>query len=234
MRGMSGPVVGALRAAGATGALRATGATGALRATGATGALRMAGAVAALTGVALLFVSEHGTPDTFVYFTTQSNLLVGCCFLWGALAALLPRGAATGPPSVLRGAVTLYILVTFLVFHLVLANPASGFSADAVQFGSVQNVLLHTVTPLLALLDWVLVDAGRPRLRWAALWLAYPVAYLVFALVRGARVHRYPYPFLDVESLGYRGVGTVAAVLFVVFWLLGLLVIAAGRLGRRR
>ena len=46
-------------------------------------------------------------------------------------------------------------------------------------------------------------------------------------------MHRYPYPFLDVGSLGYAGVGIVAAVLCLVFWLLGLLVVAVGRLGRR-
>src|SRR5204863_9583273 len=157
-------------------------------------------AAVALTGVALLFVVEHRGPGEFVYFTTQSNTLVGCCFLWAALAPWLPGRAAGGPPVVLRGAVTLYVLVTFLVFHLVLANPASGFGDGSAHVGSVQNVLLHTVTPLLALLDWALLVVVRPRWRWAVLWLSYPLAYLGFALVRGLIVHRYPYPFLDVTS----------------------------------
>jgi hypothetical protein len=191
---------------------------------------RAVGAVAALTGVVLLFVVEHGGPDQFVYFTTQSNTLVGLCFLWGALAGWLSPGAAAGPSRVLRGAVTLYILVTFLVFHLVLANPSSGFGDGSVHFGSVQNVLLHTVTPLLALVDWVLVNDERPRWRWATVWLSYPLAYLAFVLLRGAIVHRYPYPFLDVGSLGYGGVAVVALGLLVVFCLLGLLVVAIGRL----
>jgi len=190
-------------------------------------------AAAAFTGVAMLFLVEHRGPDEFVYFTTQSNTLAGCCFLWAAVAPWLPRRAAGGPAAVLGGAVTLYVMVTFLVFHLILANPASGFSDGSVQFGPVQNVLLHTVTPLLALLDWLLVGVERPRWRWAAAWLTYPLAYLVFTLARGALVHRYPYPFLDVGPLGYAGVGIVAAVLCLVFWLLGLLVVAVGRLGRR-
>jgi hypothetical protein len=196
-------------------------------------AFRAASAGAALTGVALLFLVEHRGADAFVYFTTQSNTLVGCCFAWAALDPWLPRRAAPRPGAFLRGAVTLYVMVTFLVFHLVLANPASGFSEGAPQFGPVQNVLLHTVTPLLALLDWLLVGIQWPRWRWALMWLAYPLAYLGFALVRGVFVHRYPYPFLDVKSLGYGGVGAVASALCVVFWLLGLLVVAVGRLGRR-
>ena len=173
-------------------------------------------AAAAFTGVAMLFLVEHRGPDEFVYFTTQSNTLAGCCFLWAAVAPWLPRRAAGGPAAVLGGAVTLYVMVTFLVFHLILANPASGFSDGSVQFGPVQNVLLHTVTPLLALLDWLLVGVERPRWRWAAAWLTYPLAYLVFTL-----------------ALGYADVGIVAAVLCLVFWLLGLLVVAVGRLGRR-
>src|SRR5262245_31920628 len=165
-------------------------------------AFKGVGAVSAFTGVAMLFLVEHRGPDEFVYFTVQSNLLVGFCFLWATLARLLPRHMAE-PQAFLRGAVTLYVLVTFLVFHLVLANPASGFGDGSVQLGPVQNVLLHTVTPLLALLDWLLVGVEWPRWRWAAVWLIYPVAYLLFVLVRGVIVHGYPYPFLDVTSLGY-------------------------------
>src|SRR5690242_3729935 len=147
-------------------------------------AFKAIGAVAALTGVAMLFLVEHRGPDEFVYFTTQSNTLVGCCFLWAALAPWLPGRASGGPSPFLRGAVTLYVMVTFLVFHLVLANPASGFSDGSAHFGPIQNILLHTVTPLLALLDWVVVGVWWPRWRWAALWLSYPLGYLGFALVR--------------------------------------------------
>jgi hypothetical protein len=189
---------------------------------------RAVAAAIALTGVAMLFVIEHGGPGEFVMFTTQSNTLVGCCFLWGALAHYWRT-----PPVLVRGAVTLYIMITFLVFHLVLANPSSGFSDGSVHVGSTQNILLHTVTPLLALADWLLIRAERPRWRWAALWLAYPLAYLAFVLVRGVLVHRYPYPFLDVASIGYGGVAEVSVVLLIVFWLLGLGVVGAGRLGRR-
>jgi hypothetical protein len=38
-------------------------------------AYRLVAAALALTGVALLFVVEHGGPGEFVYFTTQGNVL---------------------------------------------------------------------------------------------------------------------------------------------------------------
>jgi hypothetical protein len=189
-------------------------------------AVRAVAAAVAFTGVVLLFTREHGGPGEFVFFTTQSNLLVGAYFLWGALSPWLLRNP---PPAVLGGAVTLYIVVTFLIFHLVLANPASGFSDGSVQFGPVQNILLHTVTPVLALADWLALRTVRPRFGWAAWWLAYPLGYLAFVLVRGPIVGSYPYPFLDVKANGYLSVAIVSVVLLVVFWLLGLALVAAGR-----
>lgn len=189
---------------------------------------RAVAAVIAFAGVILLLARGHDAAGQFVYFTTQSNVLAGLCFLAGALTPWLRRLA---PPDVVRGAVTLYIMVTFLVFHLMLANPASGFGNGAEQFGSLQNVVVHTVTPLLALLDWVLIRNGRLKWRWAAAWLAYPLGYLAFALIRGAIVDKYPYPFLDVRSIGYDGVTIVSLALFAAFWLLGLIVVLLG--GRR-
>src|SRR2546430_10037279 len=111
-----------------------------------------------------------------------------------------------GPTSVVRGAVTLYILVAFLVFHLVLAIPASGFSDGSVHFGTVQNTLLHTVTPLFAVLDWLLIRSDRSPWRWAATaWLGYPLAYPPVLLLRGAVGHEYPHPFLDLACLRHGG-----------------------------
>jgi hypothetical protein len=193
--------------------------------------LRAVAAVAAFTGVVLLFTREHGGGDELVWFTTQSNLLVGCYFGWAALSPWLLRKQ---PPAVVAGAVTLCILMTFLIFHLVLANPSSGFSDGSVQFGSVQNVLLHTVTPVLALLDWLLLRTARSQSRWAAWWLLYPLAYLAFVLVRGAIVGRYPYPFLDVKADGYLAVGITSVILLVVFWLFGLLLVVVGRVHTRQ
>jgi hypothetical protein len=47
---------------------------------------------------------------------------------------------------------------------------------------AVANQLLHTVTPLGALLDWLLRPLpGGLRTRDAALWLLCPLAYLIFA-----------------------------------------------------
>ncbi len=59
------------------------------------------------------------------------------------------------------------------------------------------------------------MDTG---VRVVGLSLLYPLAWLVFTLVRGPISDFYPYPFLDVRVLGYPAVllnCVVVAVLFV-------------------
>jgi hypothetical protein len=90
----------------------------------------------------------------------------------------------------------------------------------------------------MVVLDWLLFDAHTP-LRWrnALLWVSYPLAYLAFVLVRGLVVKgpfqypylHYPYPFLDVDHLGYGGVLQNVLIYGIAFWLLGLVFVAINR-----
>jgi len=59
-------------------------------------------------------------------------------------------------------------------------------------------------------------------------WLLYPLAYLVYTLIRGAQVDWYPYPFLDVSRHGYGGVLLNCAVMLVGFVAAAWAFVAAG------
>ncbi|MCX2182217.1 Pr6Pr family membrane protein [Streptomyces sp. SKN60] len=193
-------------------------------------------ALAAATGIVIECV--EGSPlVVFSFFTIWSNTAVAAVLGLGAVRAWrrLP------PPAPLwTGGVLLCISVVGLVFHLVLDNPASPFNqaAEIARLSgprAVANQLLHTVTPLGVLLDWLLLTPpGTLRRRHAAQWLAAPAAYLLFALTRGALLPpdtptRYTYPFLDVTAHGYAGVLTNALVLALAFYALGLALVTADR-----
>ena len=60
-------------------------------------------------------------------------------------------------------------------------------------------------------------------------WLIYPAVYLVYILARGAISAVYPYPFVDVSLLGYRGVLVNTVVFTLIFVGLGLLAVAFTR-----
>lgn len=186
--------------------------------------------VAALVGLTYTWVALASPLHPLVLFTVQSNLiLVG---YYGR------RVVSRRPPSaVVKGAVTLYLVITGLVWHFLRMRGANPF--DHLGGLALGNFLLHYVTPVMAVIDWLAFDRRtRPGWAAAALWLIYPLAYLAFALIRGALLppgawKRYPYPFLDVDHYGYGGVSLIAAALAVSFLLLGCGLIALRRLADR-
>ncbi|MER6446262.1 Pr6Pr family membrane protein [Streptomyces venezuelae] len=191
---------------------------------------------AAVVGVAI-DCAYGSVPVVLSYFTIWTNLLVAVVL--GLSAARTWRRRPDVAP-LYRGGVLLFILITGLVFHLVLANPSSPFNvvADLARLTgarAVANQLLHTVTPAGALLDFLLLTAPRTlRPRHAALWLAYPLVYVTFALLRGALLapgtaRRYPYPFVDAARYGYAQLIVNALVLGAAFYALGLALVTVDR-----
>lgn len=149
--------------------------------------------------------------NLFAYFTVQSNLLVAA----SALLTALQPDVDTLLRRVLRLTALVAITVTGLVYHAVLSglvelSPAAAFA----------DLLLHTVVPLLAVLGWLaLGPRGRTSWRVVGLTVVFPLLWLAVTLVRGPLVGGFwPYPFVDVDELGWGQVllscGAVA-VLFV-------------------
>jgi len=148
--------------------------------------------------------------NVFCYFAVQSNIIVG------ATAALL--AVRLDHPStvfrVFRLAGLIAIAITFVVFHLALAHLQDLRGAAAFADG-----LLHTVVPVLAVSGW-LVFGPRRAISWriAALAVLFPLCWVAFALVRGALIDFYAYPFIDVRVLGYaRVLGNVVLIGLLFF-----------------
>ncbi|MGW0766264.1 Pr6Pr family membrane protein [Streptomyces sp. NPDC002676] len=196
---------------------------------------RLLTALAAAAAVALELLL--GSPArTLSYFSVQANILVAVVMLMSASRAWRARRPV---PASVTGATLLYAVVTALVYHLLLDHTTPPFSmTDATtapvrwhaQWGVLQ--LLHTAVPAAVVLDWLLLTpAARLRLRPAAAWLLYPLAYLVFYLTRAAFLSpstpsRYLYPFLDAAAHGYRSTLANALLLGLAIYALGVLLVA--------
>jgi hypothetical protein len=90
--------------------------------------------------------------------------------------------------------------------------------------------LLHDIMPLLFLVYWwCCVPKGTLRLGHIALWVMYPLVYFVYALLRGHLLAAYPYPFIDVSTLGYPQVFVNAGGLLVGFIFIALVLIGLDR-----
>jgi len=164
----------------------------------------------------------------FSFFTNLSNLLAAIVLVLGARR--LWRPASTGPDEGLRALSAVNMVVVGIVFSLLLRD---------VDLGALRpwiNTLLHHVMPCVVLLDWLLqpprTRLGGRQLLWT---LVFPMAYLVYTLVRGSRTGWYPYPFLNPANVGgYGGVALYAAGIALTFGLTGWGLLALGnRLGRR-
>lgn len=123
-----------------------------------------------------------------------------------------------------------YLTVTFVVFALLLSNTNVDTAMPWVDF------ILHKLFPIVVVLDWLLdPPMQRVTARQAAIWLAYPLVWVAYTLVRGALVAWYPYPFLNPANGGY---GTVAAYVvgIVVFGIVVIAVVAlvGNAIGSRR
>jgi len=82
---------------------------------------------------------------------------------------------------------------------------------------------------------WLLF-VPKETLKWKNVlpWMIYPFIYCIYTLARGALVKFYPYPFIDVEVLGYATVFRNIAGLIVVFLIISLLLVAIGKYMTKR
>ncbi len=168
--------------------------------------------------------TSHGTRIVrfFTYFTIESNILVLVA------AATLAAGAAHGARFVLGHLDALLgITVTGIVFATILAP-------DGADVGTA-SVLLHYVSPPLALLAWLLLGPWGARSRALILpALAWPLGWLVWVLVFGAITDWYPYNFIDVGDHGLGRVLLNALFVLILGIVLCLVFIAVNRRRRAR
>ena len=142
----------------------------------------------------------------------------------------------------------LVIAATYLgLTLLLLAGAAVWFAATATSRSF--DRWLDAVGDLdLRHVDYFVLDLlFAPRRRglpwWSlAVFLAYPVMWIVYTMVRGLRVANpdgstawwYPYPFLDPHNGGYGSAFAYIAVMIVAFVAIGAIIIAIGRYREKR
>ncbi|MFQ6397336.1 Pr6Pr family membrane protein [Nocardia sp. KC 131] len=164
--------------------------------------------------------SAFSAADYFSYFTIQSNVLGVIVLLIGAVRD--PRDRRW---QAVRGATTLYLLITGVVYAVLLAK------VDVMLTDKWINDVLHRILPAVVVLDWILVPVALGITRkLIGTWLIYPAVYGVYTLIRGPIVDWYPYPFLDPRQQGYVSLIIGLVILSGVFALLAVSVVSLGAL----
>ncbi|MCP3769634.1 Pr6Pr family membrane protein [Streptomyces sp. MAR25Y5] len=195
-------------------------------------------ALAALAAVTVEILLG-GPARVLSHFTIQSTLLLAAVTLASAGRAWTARRPL---PGALTGAALLYVVAAALLHHVLLTDAAPAYTmtgpADPAGTAGTLTALappaLHTVLPVAAVLDWLLLSPpARIRLVHAAAWLLYPTAHLVLAPVIGgllpAGPARYLYPFQDPGRHGHPYVLGVSLLLLLALYCLALALIALDR-----
>ena len=177
--------------------------------------------IVATVVIALIVVemsSRSGVLWRLITFTYQANVLAAAYYSWSLFSA---RGDGRGG---VRGAVVLYVVVAGILWNLLLTEYSMGYTPA--------NILLHIVVPVLVTVDWLVVGRGERAVRWwqPLVWLIYPAAYVVLALLVLNRAgRRAPYYFLDPDSVGIMVVLTNIGLLAAFILALGYGISAVGR-----
>jgi hypothetical protein len=164
----------------------------------------------------------------FSFFTVQSNLMAAGMLL---LAAWYGLRRMNGPAqfAVLRCAVTGYMVVTSVVYHM----PFNVITLDQPVTVTWANTMLHVIAPAYLVVDFLFAP-GRSVVRWNRFWIimTYPVGWIIYTMVRAPLVDWYPYPFLNPRFSveGNLSVAGYLAVIAVFIALVDLIMIGLSRL----
>jgi len=174
------------------------------------------------------FSTAYGVVKALSYFTILTNILVAL-----VTTAVSRRGEGETfltRPSTLS-AVAVYITIVGAIYALLLK---ALWEPTGLQLWV--DLALHDAVPICYVLFWfAFVPKGTLGWVMPLRWLAYPLAYVVWCLVRGAVTGDYPYPFADAGALGYGQVAINTLGIFAGFCVLGFIVVAIDRaMGRAR
>jgi hypothetical protein len=164
----------------------------------------------------------------FSYFTVLTNLLICVSLTISLISPWSVPGKWFSRPDIVGGIATSIAFVG-LSYHFLLRSTWNPQGARLLA-----DVLLHYIVPALYVLYWWF-DSSTVTLRWMRplIWSVYPTVYLAYALIRGSLIRSYPYPFIDVDALGYGRTMRNSFGLLFVFIALGLLFVALSRARQR-
>ena len=164
----------------------------------------------------------------FAFFTIDTNIIAALCFTFIFLGSKYRLGRFFSKASTVT-AITVYITIVGIVYNVILR---SLWEPEGMQ--KTVDELLHSVIPALLIIFW-LVFVPIEQLKWknAFPWLIYPILYMTYAIIHGAITKFYPYPFVDVNALGYNRALLNAGGILLVIFLLSLALIATGKLMKK-
>ncbi len=163
----------------------------------------------------------------FGYFTIQSGTLTAIVMFITAFASSKLLHSIV--LDFARGAVTLYMSVVIIVYHL-LESPPGTWVID-------EWSTIHVFAPIASLLIWFALLPPNPRhvkWWWSLSWMLFPLVFAVASVIRGMNDGWYPYGFLNVTENGLEFVALMVVGLTVAVTVLGYILLTPSLIKRHR
>ena len=164
----------------------------------------------------------------FGYFTIDTNILCALFLTFIALQSNSPIGRFFKKATTAT-ALTVYITIVGITYNILLRNT---WNPQGMQ--KLVDELLHSVIPVYFVLFWFIFVPSKD-LQWKNTfsWLTYPILYMVYSIIFGAITKFYPYPFVDVNELGYSKALTNSLIVLALIFLLSLALIGIGKMRKK-
>jgi hypothetical protein len=189
--------------------------------------------------IGVLLQCEVGTSNfslsSFRMFATLSNCAVAIFFVVYIAKCLIAGHNQLGKAiKYFKFLITLSIMLTGLVAHFMLQGLFDNMASE-IKAGL---TLLHYVVPIAIVLDWIIFDEkGKTEFAMPFFAAAFPILYVFITMIAAPfmpSASRYPYPFLNADTLGMPSVALNIALLSIAFLAVGFLAVWLDhKLGKR-
>ena len=155
------------------------------------------------------FTEKVGLLEHFSYYTNISNLVCILYFIVYIIKMIIHFNTNTSCNYSLKGAMTISIMITMLVFNLIL-RPFMTDMDGVMELNSLPNYIVHVIEPILIIFDYILFDEkGLFKKVDPLKWVIFPFIYWIFICIRAKfslpfayTSSNYPYFFIDIDMLG--------------------------------
>ena len=200
-----------------------------------------------LIGILSNLIKTTSLASIFSFYTMQSNLLVLVFYIGFFIAKKFkPNFDSTNMYYILKGAIIMAILLTFIVYNISLQKldfmmDVRTSSSNILNFS---NLFVHFITPILVFLDYIIFDEkGKFKPKYIPIWCIFPALYPIYVYTYayfGGRFfgvggsNKYAYFFLDIDKIGVDGVIGYLLLFTIGFITISFLLVKIDGLLRKR
>lgn len=178
---------------------------------------------------------QYYNTHEFSFFTVQSNIF---CFIMMCVILIkhfMHKDTLSNCLMYFKGMALSAILCTFLIYHFAESCNKYDLMASGIIGIPTKDLFAHYIVPAMFILDWIIFQPkGYFPWSYIAGWLIFPFSYLMGFLTRChcngpdafCNVEKYPYFFLDYETLGFfRFIRYILLITVIVLFVNTLIVI---------